>query len=111
LPAAFITAMEILSLWTSRPIYFALSERARIKYKATLSSCAVNLNQDGWKLCHINPVGLGSRVPIQDLPIGQLENHFRLLLKPSNHFLVPKRWSGLGEIPEVIDEIRKYENC
>jgi hypothetical protein len=94
------------------PFTFATkrAERSEVKYKATLSTCAVNLNSQGWKLCHIVPVGLKSRTLVQDLSVGQLENHLRLLLKPSNHFLVPKSWAGLGEIPEVIQEIRAFES-
>jgi len=94
------------------PFTFATkrAERSAVKYKATLSTCDVNLNSQGWKLCHIVPVGLKSRTLVQDLSVGQLENHFRLLLKPSNHFLVPKCWAGLGEIPEVINEVRAFES-
>lgn len=93
------------------PFAFATkaSEKSAMKYRATLASCAVDLNRKGWKLCHIIPVGLKTKVLVQDLFLDQLQNHFRLLLKPSNHFLVPKRWSGLGEIPEVIEEIRSFD--
>jgi hypothetical protein len=98
------------------PFTFATkrSEKASVKYRATLSSCGIDLNKRGWKLCHVDPVGLKARTRIEDLPIDELKRHFRLLLRPSNHFLVPKCWSGLGELPEVIGEVRKYEeatNC
>jgi len=86
------------------------SEKSAMKYRATLASCSVDLNKKGWKLCHIAPVGLKTKVLVQSLPIDQLQSHLRLLLKPSNHFLVPKRWSGLGEIPEVIEEIFAFES-
>jgi hypothetical protein len=43
------------------------------------------------------------------LALDRLVGHFCFLLKPSNHFLIPKVWSGLGELPEIIDEIRSFE--
>jgi hypothetical protein len=97
----------------SIPFTFATkrAETSEVKYRGTLSSCAINLNADGWKLCHIDPVGLRARTLIKDLPVAKLQDHSRLLLRPSNHFLVPKRWAGLGEIPEVIEEIRAFESC
>jgi hypothetical protein len=92
------------------PFAFATkrSEKSQMKYSGTLTA-ADNLNKRGWKLCHIEPVGLGSPTLLADFSIERLVAHFRLLLKPSNHFLVPLSWAGLGELPEVIDEIRKYE--
>lgn len=92
------------------PFAFATkrSEKSQMKYTATLSS-ADNLNKRGWKLCHIDGVGLRSATRIEDFSLERLVTHFRLLLKPSNHFLVPLPWAGLGELPDVIDEIRKCE--
>jgi hypothetical protein len=84
------------------------SPKSKVQNKGTLSA-ADNLNKRGWKLCHIDGVGLRSATRLEDFKIELLVNHFRLLLKPSNHFLVPLTWAGLGELPEVIDEVRKYE--
>jgi hypothetical protein len=69
------------------------------------------VNTYGWKLCHIDHVGLKSRVPTAELPLERLIRHFGLLLRPSNHFLVPLAWSGLGEVPEVIAEIAQFESA
>ena len=69
------------------------------------------LNQQGWKLCHIRDVGLNKRAPLPELPIERLIEHFICLILPSNHFLVTKQWSGFGEIPEVIDEVRIFEEA
>ena len=92
------------------PFAFATkrSEKSQMKYKGTLSA-ADNLNKRGWKLCHIDGVGLRSATSLEDFSIERLVRHFQLLLKPSNHFLVPLSWAGLGELPEVIDEVRQYE--
>lgn len=92
------------------PFAFATkrSEKSLMTYVGTLAT-ADNLNKRGWKLCHIDGVGLRSATKLEDFSLDRLVTHFRLLLKPSNHFLVPLSWAGLGELPEVIDEIRKYE--
>lgn len=92
------------------PFAFATkrAEKNQMAYTRTLSS-ADNLNKRGWKLCHIDAVGLRSARKLQDLSLESLITHFVRLLSPSNHFLVPLAWAGLGESPEVIDEIRAFE--
>jgi hypothetical protein len=30
-------------------------------------------------------------------------------MNPANHFFIPKAWGGLGEIDEVIEAIREYD--
>jgi hypothetical protein len=84
------------------PVSFAPAkkEMERAKYKCTLGK--IDLNQRGWKLAHINPVGLKTRRPLENIPIDILKEHFRKLMSPSNMFLVPKKWSGLAEFPEMI---------
>lgn len=84
------------------------AEKEMMRYKCTLSA-ADNVNKQEWKLSHIEEVGLNSKVDAVDLPLNILLNHFGLLMKPSNHFLVPLAWAGLGELPEFIVEIRKFE--
>jgi len=77
-------------------------------YKCTLSS-GDNVNKRGWKLCHIEDVGLKTKIAINTLSLEILMKHFKLLMAPSNHFLIPLDWGGLGEVPEVIDEIAAIE--
>jgi hypothetical protein len=60
----------------------------------------------GWKLAHIEDVGLGTRERLENIPIAALEDHFRKLVLPSNMFAIPKVWAGLGEVPEIIEAIR-----
>jgi hypothetical protein len=60
----------------------------------------------GWKLAHIDEVGLGTRERLENIPMSALEDHFRRLVLPTNMFAIPKRWAGLGEVPEVIEVIR-----
>jgi hypothetical protein len=84
------------------------ASRGRVAHFCTLG-IDDNLNKRGWKLCHVKEVGFRSRTPLEVLPLADISEHFRKLLAPSNHFLVPLVWGGLGEVPEVIDEIRKAE--
>ena len=97
------------------PFAFASKKLDRVqenyKYRGTVSSCKVDLNKVGWKLCHIDGVGLNSRLQIEELPIEDVKRHFRLLISPRNQFLIPKEWAGLGELEEVIEEIRTCEKA
>ena len=52
--------------------------------------------------CH----GSGHRGDPCEAPIASIEDHFRRLLAPDNLFVVPKVWSGLGEMPEMIAAAR-----
>jgi len=60
----------------------------------------------GWKLAHVDSVGLRTRTPLEEVPLDRLKEHLRRFLSPSNHFAVPKVWAGLGELPEVLAVIR-----
>ena len=64
-------------------------------------------NSSGWKLCHIEPVGLGRRGETVELPLNEIEDHFRRLMSPRNMFVVPKNRSGLGELPEMLEAVRR----
>lgn len=77
-------------------------------FKCTLSSLD-NVNKHGWKLCHIDSVGLKRHALPEELPLEMLIRHFCDLLTPSNHFLVPLTWAGLGELPEIVEEIRNVQ--
>lgn len=85
------------------PVSFAhkANEKELRKYHCTLGQFSVN--KAGWKLCHINPVGLNSRTPIGDIEIDELHRAFINLLSPGNYFLLPIQWGGLGETREFID--------
>jgi hypothetical protein len=93
------------------PFTFATksAEKVHMKYKCTLSP-KDNVNKCGWKLCHIEEIGLSTRTPLTQVPLGDLVRHFTLLMSPSNHFVVPLGWSGLGEVNEFIAEVRQYDS-
>jgi hypothetical protein len=66
-----------------------------------------NPNKAGWKVCHVERVGLATALPLAELPEFQLREHFRRLMAPGNMFVIPKKYSGLGELPEFCDEIAR----
>ena len=61
-----------------------------------------NLNRRGWKICHIDRVGIGYKGIRTNIPIDDLKEHFRKYMSPENMFLVPKVWSGLGDMPKML---------
>ena len=63
-------------------------------------------NDKGWKVDHIENVGLKQRIRIQDMNISDLELHFRRLMSPSNIILVPSTLKGLGDMPMFITELK-----
>jgi hypothetical protein len=83
------------------------TEKPKRTYHRALGSDGVN--KQGWKLCHIDDVGLGSPTPLAETPIDDLKAHFRRLMSPVNHFLIPLVWAGLGEVPEVVAAMREFE--
>lgn len=92
------------------PFTFATkkSEKAFMRYRRTLGAID-NVNKRGWKLCHVDGVGLSTATAIERIPIEELKSHCRRLLAPSNQFVIPLQWSGLGEVPEFIQGIRLFE--
>ncbi len=103
---------NVRELLASNKIPFAFASKRsdnNVKHRGTVGNCKVDLSKLGWKLCHIKRVSINARTIPQELAVHKLEEHFALLMKPSNHFVVPKQWSGFGEIPEVIHEISRYE--
>ncbi len=99
---------DIKTLLTNDSIPIAMImkaiERPIAKYYCTLSQ-AFNVNEYGWKLAHIESVGLNTRTHISSIPIERLVAQFRFLMAPSNMFVVPLAWAGLAEIKAVIQAI------
>ena len=75
-------------------------------YRCDLGA-VMTVNQRGWKLAHIEPVGLRKRGLVERMPLDLLRDRFVRLMDPSNMFVVPKAWAGLGELPEMISAIRR----
>ena len=99
------TLSEIRSAFANDriPVSFAhkKGEKEERKYHCTLGEYTVN--KAGWKLCHIAAVGLNGRFPLYSMDIGQLKKAFFDLLSPSNYFLLPLQWGGLGEASEFVE--------
>jgi hypothetical protein len=87
------------------PVAMALKKEERKSAKHTCGRQLVNLNELGWKLCHVDRVGIGFK-KIEEIRLDDLEQHFQKYISPGNMFLVPKIWSGLGEMPEMIAAAR-----
>jgi hypothetical protein len=66
----------------------------------------VPVNQAGWKLCHIEAVGLGHCGLLPNVPIRTLETHFRNLMNPRNMLVLPKTYGALGEIAAFLEGYR-----
>jgi hypothetical protein len=86
----------------SIPVAFAhkKKEQGQRKYHKTLGNNSIN--KFGWQLCHIQNVGLNFRTPLESSSIDDLKRAFISLLSPSNFFVVPKVWGGMGDTSEFI---------
>lgn len=80
-------------------------ERQAARFKCTLGKVPSS-NASGWKLAHVDGVGLATSVPLTDLNETQLREHFIRLMSPRNMFVVPNKYSGLGELPEFREAVR-----
>lgn len=80
------------------------AEKASAKQRCTLSR-QFSVNHYGWKLAHIQQIGLSERTAISALPMERLAAHFRALMSPSNMFVVPLAWAGMAEVNTVIQAI------
>lgn len=99
------TLSDIKNAITSHaiPVTMAMnkSEIAAAKMKGVLAR-QPSANKNGWKLDHIDDVGLLHRLKIQETPLKDLKAHFLRLMKPSNMVLVPSLLKGLGDMPAFI---------
>ncbi len=68
------------------------------KFKRTLADLpGVNVNKQGWKLAHVETVGLKTRAAIESVQIDKIAEHFSRLMSPANMFLVPLASAGFSE--------------
>lgn len=85
------------------PIAFSMTkpEKAGAKLTGKRAEWLGYLGRLGWKVCHVCEVGLSQKYSVTSIPMGILESHFMGLIYPGNMFLMPLKWGGLGELPEV----------
>jgi len=103
---------EVRSLLESDqvPVSMVRTKQQRVDsiHKCTLSgSPEWNLNTLGWKLAHIDKVGLGTRRPIESVPMNKITDHFKRFLSPSNMFVVPLSSAGFAE---TVGALRAFGN-
>lgn len=85
------------------PVAMILKENERnSKYRFTKHEIDTP-NAKGWKIAHKKQIGLNSRVPLNDVSVYALTDHFVKFMSPANMFLMPLRYAGLAEIDEVIE--------
>lgn len=82
------------------------SEKEGARYRCTRGSFP-NPNELGWKVAHIDDVGLSYAGELLDIALPTLQSHHRRFLAPSNIFLVPKEYAGVAETPEFISAFRE----
>jgi hypothetical protein len=82
------------------------SEKTQAKFRCTRQS-SPGPNHMGWKVAHIEDVGLGYTDVLTTLPLSELQAHFVRFLSPSNMFLVPKAYAGIAETPEFVSAFRQ----
>lgn len=96
---------EIRCLFERDAIPIAMTMAATEKANANLTGAHAvwhgRLNYLGWKVCHSHELGLRTRTALQQVSIDLLLEHFRSFVDPANMFLVPLKWAGFGELPEV----------
>lgn len=86
-----------------------VAETVPLSFLAKGEAAKRNLNRQGWKVCHIDPVSDRRRLRMEDSDIERLQSAFRRFLSPRNIFLIPKAIAGAGELPEVIAAIADFE--
>lgn len=83
-------------------VAFSGGEREGATYRGLLGRCP-GTGSAGWKLAHLERVGLGGRGAIESFSRSAIEHHFRLLMSPDNMFVVPAAWAGLAEVDEFLE--------
>ncbi len=104
---------DIRNFFAQDEIPVAMIQKAKEKADAAYHCTRpgkFNLNEYGWKLAHIEGVGLNNRTLISEIPVEQIVIRFRRLMAPSNMFVVPLDWAGIAEIEAVIQAMRP-RNC
>lgn len=100
------TPDDILDALASGRFPIAMVPKDTTLYSGALQKMdAPSLNNRGWKVCHIAPVGLKKRPELSDEDT--LVTYTRRLLDPNNMFLVPKVYGGLGEVPEFLNVFKE----
>jgi hypothetical protein len=92
------------------PVAMAISraEKDGARYRCTRQTLS-GPNELGWKVAHIEDVGLGYTGVLRDVALPVLAAHHKRFLSPTNIFLVPKEYAGVAETPEFIRAFRELQ--
>lgn len=82
------------------PVAMAFMKEERQNAQYTTIGGKTRLNNEGWKLCHIQDVKLGHG-KLHEISMERLQAHFIRFLSPSNMFVAPLSQQGVGELDEV----------
>jgi hypothetical protein len=85
---------------------FTATEKVGAHYRCTRSMID-GPNARGWKVAHIDDIGLGYAGALEQIAPARLSEHFKKFLAPSNMFLVPKAYAGIAETPEFVQVFRE----
>ncbi len=103
------TLEELRDLFSTDRVPVAMvikaSEKIEAKYRCTRQSTP-GPNQMGWKVAHVDDVGLGYTDAVTLVDLRELKAHFVRFLSPSNMFLVPKAYAGIAETPDFVQAFR-----
>jgi hypothetical protein len=64
-----------------------------------------NLNTLNFKICHVEPVGIGYGA-IEGINLKVLKEHMYRFLSVKNMFLLPKQYGALGELDAFVEVFR-----
>lgn len=91
------------------PFSFAVSakDKPSTTYFCNLAKIRDNPNARGWKVAHIEGIGMNRRDEIEQIPIKILEDHFRKFMNPRNMFMIPKQLAGLAEVEAFYNSFKQ----
>ena len=89
------------------PVALALGKDERVKAHFSGLLGDQGVNSDGWKLAHIEPVGLKRNAALEEIDIYDIESHFKSLMSPGNMFVVPIGLAGIAEVSSFVDSFLK----
>ena len=84
------------------------AERETATYHCRLSPIH-NVNLKGWKLAHIKPAGLKTRIALESVAIEELKEKFVNFMSPANMFVVPLAWAGIAEAKSVQEAVESWQ--
>ena len=108
---AKVPTLDEIKYWFNAdqiPVAMAIKRKDKpvTKYFCNLATVRDNPNNRGWKVAHIEPVGLRQRGELEAMRLEDLKAQFLRFLSPINMFVVPKKWAGFSEIDEVTEAFK-----